>query len=123
MFEYRATCDRVIDGDTVDLRIDLGFNVYTKDRFRLLGINTPELHSKDVAERTKAEEAKRALELKIGDGQPREHPAPVLTVKTFKSAGDKYGRWLAVIFVGDLDINAQMIKEGYAVSYDGGKKE
>ena len=53
MFEYEATLDRVVDGDTIDVLIDLGFNIHTKKRVRIFGINTPESRTRDKVEKVK----------------------------------------------------------------------
>ena len=105
---YRATVLRWVDGDTVDLRLDPGFRLTLTDRFRVYGIDTPER------------------------GQPRftdaflaaNHLAPSgseVVVRTYK-APDKYGRWLADIYVGDVNLGARLIEAGLAVPYFGGTK-
>ena len=109
MFEYNARLVRVIDGDTVRLDIDLGFSIYRIENLRLRGINTPELNSKDPVERARAVEAKEYLAeiLEFGD----------LTIRTHRDRSDKYGRILADIFLGDVNVNQQMITAGHAVPF------
>jgi micrococcal nuclease len=116
MYTYEAVLMRVIDGDTEDLRIDLGFNVFTEQRFRLLGINTPELHSKDADEKVRAKAAMNYL-----SGLLSSSP---LTARTSKDKQEKYGRYLATIINNaGLDVNEEMVKAGHAKRYDGGKRE
>lgn len=80
MYQYRATVVRWIDGDTVDLDVDLGFHVITRQRFRLLGVDTPERGEPGYGE------ARQCAESVLPTGA-------VVTVETIKT--DKYGRWLA----------------------------
>jgi len=117
MFTYNAKLLKVVDGDTVDLRIDLGFKVFTEQRFRLAGINAPELHSKDPAERERGKAATEHLKtLIMGEGQ--------LVVTTTLDKQEKYGRFLARITNGSgEDVNGEMVKAGHAKLYDGGKRE
>jgi micrococcal nuclease len=115
MFTYQATLLKVLDGDTVDFRIDLGFNVFTEQRFRLLGINAPELHSKDLAEKERGKAAMNYLTSLLT-------PTP-LTVVTKKDEQEKYGRYLCRITNGGgSDVNDEMVKAGHAKPYDGGKR-
>jgi micrococcal nuclease len=114
LYEYKAALIRVVDGDTVDLRVDLGFSIYKEDRFRLAGINTPELHAKDPAERERAQQAKAKLEALL--------QAPTLVVKTRKDSQEKFGRYLATILVGELDVVAELIRLGHGVPYEGGAR-
>jgi micrococcal nuclease len=115
MYEYRATLLKVVDGDTVDLRVDLGFSVHVEERFRLLGINTPEMSSKDATERARAQAATKYMADLMSKG-------PV-TIRTKKDESDKYGRMLATIVNGaGVVVNEEMIRAGHAVAYDGGKR-
>lgn len=112
MYEYRAKLIKVIDGDTVDLDIDLGFNVHINPmRFRLAGLNAPEKNSKNVAERAAAATASATLEALLKDSP--------LVVKTEKDSQEKYGRYLANIWVGTLCVNVEMIRLGHATAYNG----
>ena len=105
MYIYRAKCVRVVDGDTVDLIIDLGFRMTTYQRIRLLGVDTPELNDTDVSKREEAKEARdRVRELlvdgmndeavlqKLDKGAARTYP---LIIESEKA--DSFGRWLARI--------------------------
>lgn len=112
MYEYRAKLIKVIDGDTVDLDVDLGFDVHINPmRFRLTGINAPEKNSKNPDERAAAHVSAAALEGFIKDTP--------LVVKTAKDSQEKYGRYLANIWVGPLCINAEMVRLGHATAYSG----
>jgi micrococcal nuclease len=113
MFEYFARVHEIIDGDTLDVSIDLGFHIQHIIRLRLYGIDTPELKSKDVNERQLANlAAKKLIDLLEGK---------VVTVKTHKSS-DKYGRYLAEIIHDGVNINKLLLTEGLAKEYYGGKK-
>jgi len=124
MYEYKAKLDRVIDGDTVDLFIDLGFGIWTKQRIRMFGINTPESRTRDLEEKKRGLAAKKRVRefLKMGP----------LTLRTQKGdSKGKYGRILGIIvctpkdsdkYSDELIINEEMIKEGHAVEYFGGKR-
>lgn len=106
VYSYHAVIMRVVDGDTVDLEVDLGFHNKTKIRTRVYGVNAPEV-STDAG--------------KVARDRTREYlpiGSPV-TVQTYKDPGDKYGRWLAVIYkVGSSDsLGEWLIKEGLAVPY------
>ena len=118
MYTYFVkSVDRVVDGDTVDISIDLGFDLTKKERVRLAGIDTPESRTKNLEEKKLGYEAKEFLEIHL-------MKASKLTVKTEKDG--KYGRmlgWLYKTEKDEISINEIMINEGYAWSYDGGTKE
>ena len=116
MYTYRATLDRVIDGDTVDLIVDLGFNVRLKERFRLDGIDAPESRTRDLEEKARGKAATQFLWDKI-----MKHP--YMRIDTNKDRKGKYGRYLATLFVGDspdqdstwYNLNALLVIEGHAI--------
>ena len=115
MYEYSATLIKIVDGDTVDVLIDLGFNTTKKERVRLLGIDTPESATKDLAEKKLGLEAKEYIIQWFTKNTP-------FRLQTTKD--DKYGRILGV-FTG-LDgktLNTRLVDEGYAWAYDGGTKK
>ena len=118
MYSYFVkSVDRVVDGDTVDISIDLGFDLTKKERVRLAGIDTPESRTKDLAEKKMGYQAKDFLEMHLME-------AKRLTVKTEKDG--KYGRmlgWLYKTEEDEMSINELMVNKGYAWSYDGGTKE
>lgn len=100
---------RIVDGDTVDLDVDLGFRTSFKDRFRLKGIDAPEQRTRDLIEKKAGLAATARLQELIPVGSQ-------VIVETDKAG--KYGRWIATIYANDVDINQQMIKEGHATPYE-----
>ena len=118
MYTYKAKLDRVIDGDTVDAYIDLGFDITIHKRIRLAGIDTPESRTRDLEEKERGLAAKARLIELLKDGE--------FTLES-KEVG-KYGRVLGVLLVDDannnfININNTLVEEGYAVEYWGGKKK
>ena len=112
-YVYKAIIERVVDGDTIDVTLDLGFDVRLyKQRCRLAGIDTPESRTRDLAEKKLGLAAKdRLIELCTGS----------ISIKSFGKG--KYGRILAIPYTEDgEDICQLLINEGHAVEYDGGKK-
>ena len=117
MYEYAIKeVVKVVDGDTIDIIIDLGFSLSKKERVRLAGIDTPESRTRDLDEKKLGIEAKEFLERRLSDGV-----SSGLKVKTEKDG--KYGRMLGWIICGETNINKEMIHRGYAWEYDGGTKE
>jgi micrococcal nuclease len=117
MFRYNATVLRVIDGDTIDAMIDLGFSTWKKIRIRFYGINTPESRTRDLEEKKRGLAAKdRVVEaLEANDGK-----------FVLQSHGvGKFGRCLGEIFINDDEISLQqmLINEGHGVPYFGGKRK
>ena len=119
MFEYYVKkVTKVVDGDTIDVDIDLGFDISFSSRVRLAGIDTPESRTKDLAEKKLGLEAKEYLKYKLKD-------AKSVKIKTEKmDSSEKYGRILGWIFIDDqsVSINEQMISDGYAWGYLGDTK-
>ena len=123
MYEYEIkSVDHIVDGDTFDCTVDLGFNISHKIRVRMYGINTPESRTRDLEEKARGlASKKRLIEL-------LEQHEGNLIVQTNKKG--KYGRYLGTIFVDenggdgvhDTNINRQLIDEGFAVEYFGGKR-
>lgn len=117
MYEYRAKVEKIVDGDTMDLSIDLGFDIHYASRVRLKGIDTPESRTRNLEEKKLGLAAKaRVVELcPIGS---------TVTLKTSKDGKGKFGRILGAIYVdGENDsVNDMLISEGHAVEYFGGKK-
>ena len=123
-YNFRVvSVDKVLDGDTIDVTIDLGFDLYKKERVRIAGVDTPEKRTRDLEEKVLGIDAtnwmKEHLEDTInGDDE--------LIIRTeLKGGVGKYGRLLGWLYVGDDDVslNEQMIEEGYAWAYDGGTKQ
>ena len=115
MYEYKATIKYIVDGDTVDVDIDLGFDVWLRNqRVRLYGIDTPECRTRNKKEKAHGLLAKDYVEkaLKLGE---------VYTLRT-KDKG-KFGRYLGEIKVGRTTINNLLIKELLAVPYQGQSKK
>ena len=120
MYEYRATVVKVIDGDTVDVDIDLGFGICMKDeRVRIMGIDTPESRTRDKVEDLFGEAAKaRVKELLNGD--------VVLKTQIARNGEDmkgKFGRILGDFKIGEKMLTDILVEEGHAVAYFGGSKE
>ncbi len=120
---YRGKLERVVDGDTIDALIDVGFDIWVKKRIRYKGIDTWESRTRDLKEKAKGLEAKARnkellIEVSAKSGYFR-----------LKSYGvGKYGRVLGEIFIQDandntININNQLIDEGHAYVYEGGKKQ
>ena len=115
--------NRVVDGDTIDVTIDLGFDLYKKERVRIAGVDTPEKRTKNLEEKALGIDATNWLKDKLEETIAGDEE---LTVRTELHGGvGKYGRLLGWLYVGDdtVSLNEQMITEGYAHSYDGGTKD
>tara|TARA_R100000234_G_scaffold119801_1_gene103827 strand:- start:146 stop:499 length:354 start_codon:yes stop_codon:yes gene_type:complete len=117
MYTYKIEVDRVIDGDTIDANIDLGFDVSVKKRIRFMGINTPESRTRDAEEKVRGLAAKKRVEELLED-------AETITVKSHGLG--KFGRCLGELTITqageDVNLNKLLIKEGHAVEYHGGKR-
>ena len=123
-YNFRVTeINRVVDGDTIDVTIDLGFDLYKKERVRVAGIDTPEKRTRDLEEKALGIDATNYLKKKLEDTIAGDDE---LTIRTEPKGGmGKYGRLLGWLYIGEdvVSINEQMIAEGYAWSYDGGTKQ
>ena len=123
-YNFRVTeINRVVDGDTIDVTIDLGFDLYKKERVRVAGVDTPEKRTRDLEEKALGIDATNWLKQKLEDTIDGEYE---LTIRTELKAGvGKYGRLLGWLYVGDeeVSLNEDMIEEGYAWAYDGGTKQ
>jgi micrococcal nuclease len=119
MYEYYVRkVENVVDGDTIDVLIDLGFDILFQSRVRLAGIDTPESRTKDLAEKTLGLESKEYLKKQLKD-------AKSVIIKTEKmNSTEKFGRILGWIYVnGDtVSLNDKMINDGYAWGYLGDTK-
>lgn len=113
MYEYRATLLKVVDGDTIDVSLDQGLETYRTVRLRLYGLNAHEIHDKDPALRSLALKAKKF----VADFLPTTEGA--LTIRTIKDRTEKYGRYLAKVYVGDApdSLNDALVTAGLAVPY------
>lgn len=116
MYEYKALVTRVVDGDTVDVVIDLGFRIKIAQRVRLLGINAPESRSSSDIEREAGKNVSRILSNTLTDKE--------VVLKTEKPLNDKYGRFLANIFSEKMTLmsyNEKMVELGLVAPYTGGR--
>jgi len=119
MYEYKVkSVDHIVDGDTLDVTVDLGFNISHKIRVRMYGINTPESRTRDLEEKARGLESKKRLTEIVTSYMEED----TLFVKTKKKG--KYGRYLGVLFSPEhsTNINDLLVEEGYAVEYFGGKR-
>ena len=123
-YNFRVvSIDKVLDGDTIDVTIDLGFDLYKKERVRIAGVDTPEKRTRNLEEKKLGLDATAWLKDKLEgaiDGDDE------LSIRTELVGGvGKYGRLLGWLYIGDSDLslNEQMITEGYAHAYDGGTKD
>ena len=115
--------NRVVDGDTIDVTIDLGFDLYKKERVRVAGVDTPEKRTRDLEEKALGIDATNWLKEKL-EGALAGDDDLVIRTELVGGVG-KYGRLLGWLYLGDgsLSLNEQMIEEGYAWAYDGGTKQ
>ena len=114
--------NKVVDGDTIDVTIDLGFDLLKKERVRIAGIDTPEKRTRDLDEKALGIDATEWLKSKLTDTIKGDDE---LLIRTELIGGvGKYGRLLGWLYIGEsnVSINEQMISQGYAWEYDGGTK-
>ena len=123
-YNFRVTeVNRVLDGDTIDVTIDLGFDLFKKERVRVAGVDTPEKRTRDLEEKALGIDATNWLKKELEDVLDGDDE---LIVRTELHGGvGKYGRLLGWLYVGDetVSLNEQMITQGYAHAYDGGTKD
>ena len=115
--------DKVVDGDTIDVTIDLGFDLYKKERVRIAGVDTPEKRTRDLEEKALGLDATYWMKKQLEDTIAGDEELIIRT--ELKGGTGKYGRLLGWLYVGEdtISLNEQMITEGYAWSYDGGTKQ
>lgn len=120
-YTYDAKITTVVDGDTVDAELDLGFDVRMTHRLRLYGINTPEIHTTSAEEKAAGLKAKAALESMV--------TGRTVTIETIKNKAEKYGRFLAKITVVEptvggrvILVNDELVRLGHAKPYFGGAR-
>ena len=110
LYYYKATLLRIVDGDTIDLQVSLGMDVYKKERFRIANIDTPETYGvKKGSEEYKAGMASKERLTELLNGE--------ILIRTVKDKKGKSGRYLAEIFVNDVNVGEQLVKEGFAKTY------
>jgi len=117
MYEYNCTVTRVVDGDTIDVILDLGFSVLHKCRVRLYGIDTPESRTKNQDEKARGKLAAKYLKDSINNG------TEIILRSKLKDSKGKYGRVLGEIIVDNININQSMIEKYLAVQYTGQSKK
>ena len=119
MYEYRVKkVNKIVDGDTIDVDIDLGFDISFSSRVRLAGIDTPESRTTDLKEKALGLEVKEKIKKELA-------AAKDVVIKTEKpDSSEKYGRILGWIFLdgNTVSLNQQLIDQGYAWTYGGGTK-
>ena len=115
--------NRVVDGDTIDVTIDLGFDLYKKERVRVAGVDTPEKRTRNLEVKELGIHATNWLKEKL-EGAVAGDDDLVIRTELVGGVG-KYGRLLGWLYIGDADVslNEAMIEEGYAWAYDGGTKQ
>ena len=117
MYRYKVNIVKVVDGDTVDVDIDLGFGmVYKKQRVRMLGIDTPESRTRDLVEKKFGKASKKHLKAILEEAE---------SIELVSHDKGKFGRILGDLFIGsnETSVNQQMINDHHAVAYTGGNKE
>lgn len=120
MYEYNSVVERIVDGDTLDASIDLGFDIWYKSRIRLAGIDTWESRTRDLEEKKKGLAAKARLKDLLKKKK--------FILRTSKDGKGKFGRILGVIIIKDengqeINANDKLVEEGHAYPYGGGNKE
>ena len=119
MYEYRVKkVNKIVDGDTIDVDIDLGFDISFSSRVRLAGIDTPESRTTDLKEKALGLEVKEKIKKELA-------AAKDVVIKTEKpDSSEKYGRILGWVFLdgNTVSLNQQLIDQGYAWTYGGGTK-
>ena len=117
MYEYGCTVERVVDGDTIDVVLDLGFDIRFKSRVRLYGIDTPESRTRNKDEKVRGKMAGAFLKEAVDNG------AKVVIETKLKDSRGKYGRVLGNVVVDGININEALIKNFLAVAYFGQSKD
>ena len=123
-YNFRVTeIVKVLDGDTIDVIIDLGFDLYKKERVRIAGVDTPEKRTRDLEEKALGQDATDWLKEQLDGAISGEDDLVIRT--ELKGGVGKYGRLLGWLYIGDEteSINERMIQQGYAWEYDGGTKK
>ncbi len=122
-YNFRViSIDKVVDGDTIDVTIDLGFDLYKKERVRVAGVDTPEKRTRNLEEKALGLDATAWIKDKLEGAVDGDDD---LIIRTELDGGvGKYGRLLGWLYIGDatVSLNERMIDEGYAWAYDGGTK-
>ena len=117
MFRFNARLVRVVDGDTIDADIELGFSVFMRDRIRLMGIDTPESRTRNLQEKSWGLAAKHRLIELLAEANGE------FTLVTEDMEKGKFGRVLGTIEINGKDANQTLIEENFAIPYEGGNKD
>ena len=117
MYEYGCKVTRVVDGDTIDVDLDLGFDIIYKCRVRLYGIDTPESRTRNKDEKVRGKLAAKFLQNAISNGEN------VILQTQLKDSKGKFGRVLASVVVDGININQRMVTNHLAVRYEGQSKK
>ena len=114
---------KVLDGDTIDVLIDLGFDLFKKERVRIAGVDTPEKRTRDLEEKALGLDATYWMKDKLTETIKGDEELIIRT--ELKGGTGKYGRLLGWLYINEdlISLNEQMITEGYAWAYDGGTKQ
>ena len=122
-YNFRVvSIDKVVDGDTIDVTIDLGFDLFKKERVRVAGVDTPEKRTRNLEEKALGLDATAWIKDQLEGAVDGDDD---LIIRTELDGGvGKYGRLLGWLYIGDaiVSLNERMIDEGYAWAYDGGTK-
>ena len=122
MYEYSCKVDRVVDGDTIDVVLDLGFDILYRSRVRLYGIDTPESRTRNKDEKVRGKLA-GALFNAVRQGMSVKKGKKVIIETKLKDSKGKFGRVLGNVVVDGININQSMINEYLAVAYFGQSKD
>lgn len=117
MYEYSCTVERVVDGDTIDVVLDLGFDILYKSRVRLYGIDTPESRTRNLDEKARGKMAAAFLKDAIDNG------TKIVIQTKLKDSRGKFGRVLGDVVVDGININQSMVDNYHAAAYFGQSKE
>ena len=117
MYEYGCKVTRVVDGDTIDVDLDLGFDIIYKCRVRLYAIDTPESRTRNKDEKVRGKLAAKFLQDAISNGKN------VILQTQLKDSKGKFGRVLASVIIDGININQQMVTNHLAVRYEGQSKK
>jgi micrococcal nuclease len=117
MYEYSCKVKKVVDGDTIDVVLDLGFDILHKSRVRLYGIDTPESRTRNLDEKARGKMAGAFLKDAIEKGEK------VVIQTKLKDSRGKFGRVLGDVIVDGVNINKALVENNYAVAYHGQSKE
>lgn len=117
MYDYNCKVERIVDGDTIDVVLDLGFDILYRTRVRLYGIDTPESRTRDLEEKARGLLAKEYLSTKIKNAEN------IIIQTKLKDSRGKFGRVLGSVIADGINLNNQLTLNHYAVTYTGQSKK